>query len=84
MISDHQHKSLASVSHWRELPYREIWVYDTEFYPGRGLNNGGRRGRPSHPSLSRCARDAIRPGRSPMAGRIRPRSRRSVSAQTFW
>ena len=44
MISDHQHKLLASVSHWRELPHREIWVYDTEFYPGRGLNNGGRDG----------------------------------------
>jgi hypothetical protein len=29
---------------WRELPYREIWVEDTEFYPGAGLANGGREG----------------------------------------
>src|SRR5215469_4373619 len=30
--------------HWRELPYREIWFEDTEFYPGAGLVNGGREG----------------------------------------
>jgi len=29
---------------WRELPYREIWVEDTEYYPGRGLASGGREG----------------------------------------
>ena len=29
---------------WRELPFREIWVVDTEFYPGRGKVNGGRDG----------------------------------------
>jgi len=29
---------------WRELPYREIWFEDTEFYPGAGLANGGREG----------------------------------------
>jgi hypothetical protein len=29
---------------WRELPFREIWCVDFEFYPGRGLLNGGRHG----------------------------------------
>ena len=29
---------------WRELPFREIWVVDTEFYPGAGKANGGRDG----------------------------------------
>jgi len=29
---------------WRELPYRALWVEDTEFYPGAGLANGGREG----------------------------------------
>jgi DNA polymerase I len=26
---------------WRELPFREIWCVDTEFYPGPGKANGG-------------------------------------------
>jgi DNA polymerase-1 len=26
---------------WRELPFRKIWVVDTEFYPGAGTANGG-------------------------------------------
>jgi hypothetical protein len=26
---------------WRELPFREIWAVDTEFYPGPGKANGG-------------------------------------------
>jgi hypothetical protein len=34
---------------WRELPYNEIWVVDTEFCPGRGLANGGRNGDPITP-----------------------------------
>ena len=34
---------------WEELPFKEIWCVDTEFYPGRGLNNGGREGDPSTP-----------------------------------
>lgn len=34
---------------WEELPFEEIWCVDTEFYPGRGLNNGGRDGDPSTP-----------------------------------
>src|SRR5262245_29872842 len=25
---------------WRQLPFREIWAVDTEFYPGPGLANG--------------------------------------------
>jgi hypothetical protein len=37
------------ISDWRALPFREIWVVDTEFYPGRGLSNGGREGDPIHP-----------------------------------
>src|SRR6476660_3997019 len=34
----------TTYSHWRELPFSEIWVVDTEFYPGPGLANGGREG----------------------------------------
>ena len=29
---------------WVELPFREIWAVDTEYYPGRGLANGGKEG----------------------------------------
>jgi hypothetical protein len=29
---------------WRELPFREIWCVDTEYYPGPGRANGGRDG----------------------------------------
>ena len=29
---------------WRDLPFREIWVVDTEYYPGKGKANGGRDG----------------------------------------
>jgi hypothetical protein len=29
---------------WESLPFRELRVVDTEYYPGRGLNNGGREG----------------------------------------
>ena len=32
---------MTPISDWRELPFREIWVVDTEFYPGSGLANGG-------------------------------------------
>jgi DNA polymerase I len=39
----------TSISDWRELPFREIWIVDTEFYPGAGLANGGREGDPSTP-----------------------------------
>jgi DNA polymerase-1 len=34
---------------WGQLPFEEIWSTDTEFYPGRGLHNGGREGDPSTP-----------------------------------
>jgi DNA polymerase-1 len=32
------------ISNWRDLPFREIWCVDFEFYPGAGLANGGREG----------------------------------------
>jgi len=35
---------MAPISDWRDLPFGKIWVVDTEFYPGAGLNNGGREG----------------------------------------
>jgi DNA polymerase-1 len=38
-----------SISDWRDLPFREIWLADFEFYPGAGLANGGREGDPSTP-----------------------------------
>jgi hypothetical protein len=34
----------APISDWRALPFEELWVVDTEFYPGPGLANGGRNG----------------------------------------
>ena len=34
---------------WHQLPFREIWVVDTEFYLGRGTNNGGVVGDPITP-----------------------------------
>src|SRR5262245_1437130 len=36
-------------SDWRDLPFREIWAVDTEFYPGAGLANGGVHGDPVTP-----------------------------------
>jgi DNA polymerase I len=39
----------AVISSWQELPFREIWAVDTEFYPGTGLANGGREGDPPTP-----------------------------------
>ena len=38
-----------SFSNWRDLPFAEIWCVDTEFYPGKGLANGGREGDPMTP-----------------------------------
>jgi DNA polymerase-1 len=32
------------VTRWHNLPYSEIWVVDTEYYPGLGYGNGGRDG----------------------------------------
>ena len=40
---------MSGISDWRELPFEEIWVTDTEFYPGVGLANGGKEGDPSTP-----------------------------------
>jgi DNA polymerase I len=34
----------ATFNHWTELPFPEIWCVDAEFYPGKGLANGGRNG----------------------------------------
>ena len=34
---------------WRQLPFPEIWIVDTEFYPGAGLANGGVVGDPITP-----------------------------------
>jgi DNA polymerase I len=36
--------TMALISDWRDLPFREVWVVDFEFYPGPGLANGGREG----------------------------------------
>jgi DNA polymerase family A len=35
---------MPAISSWQELPFQEIWVVDTEYYPGTGLANGGREG----------------------------------------
>ena len=35
---------MAVISDWRELPFREIWCVDFEFYPGLGLTNGSWQG----------------------------------------
>ena len=37
------------ISDWRELPFAQIWCVDTEFYPGRGYDNGGVDGDPMTP-----------------------------------
>jgi DNA polymerase I len=34
----------TNFSSWQHLPFEEIWVADTEFYPGPGYANGGRDG----------------------------------------
>src|SRR5262249_53376721 len=36
---------------WRDLPFREIWAVDTEFYPGPGKANGGGGGEAPPPRL---------------------------------
>jgi DNA polymerase family A len=35
---------VTACRNWQDLPFREIWVIDTEFYPGAGKANGGRDG----------------------------------------
>jgi DNA polymerase-1 len=37
------------ISDWRDLPFREIWVIDFEFFPGAGLAHGGREGDKASP-----------------------------------
>jgi DNA polymerase I len=32
------------ISSWKELPFQDVWLVDSEFYPGAGLNNGAREG----------------------------------------
>ena len=42
-------KVTTRCSDWQDLPFREIWAVDTEYYPGPGLANGGERGDPITP-----------------------------------
>ena len=35
-------RPMTRFDRWEDLPFAEIWLVDTEFYPGRGLANGGR------------------------------------------
>jgi DNA polymerase I len=35
---------MRAIFSWRDLPFREVWCIDFEFYPGAGLVNGGRAG----------------------------------------
>src|SRR5262245_66309364 len=42
-------ETMTVYSDWRELPYNQIWVVDTEYYPGPGLANGGVEGDASTP-----------------------------------
>src|SRR5262249_6176294 len=37
-------RTMAMISDWRALPFEELWVVDTEYYPGAGLANGGKAG----------------------------------------
>jgi hypothetical protein len=33
---------MTTVCHdWRDLPFRELWLIDFEYYPGPGKANGG-------------------------------------------
>jgi hypothetical protein len=34
---------------WRELPFAEIWIVDTEYYPGHGMAHGSVKGDPITP-----------------------------------
>jgi hypothetical protein len=40
---------MTAISNWHDLPHEQIWIVDTEFYPGAGLANGGREGDASTP-----------------------------------
>ena len=39
----------TTIYDWRELPFREVWCVDTEYYPGAGLANGSVEGDPPTP-----------------------------------
>ena len=67
-----------TISSWRDLPFREIWVVDIEYYPGRGPSNGGREGDQITP-LCLVALE-MRTGGSRTSGRINSaRSRLTAS-----
>jgi DNA polymerase-1 len=40
---------MPTICNWQDLPFREIWVVDFEFYPGTGTAHGGREGDASTP-----------------------------------
>jgi hypothetical protein len=52
---------VAIYDDWRDLPFREIWCVDFEFYPGPGLANGGVNGDPVTPLC--CVALEMRTGR---------------------
>src|SRR5215831_4793576 len=33
--------TMTTFRNWQDLPFREIWLVDTEFYPGAGFASGG-------------------------------------------
>jgi hypothetical protein len=35
---------MPAISNWQDLPCAQIWAVDFEYYPGRGLGNGGKVG----------------------------------------
>ena len=35
---------MTACHNWRDLPFREIWIVDSEYYPGTGKASGGRDG----------------------------------------
>jgi hypothetical protein len=41
--------TMTTFHDWRELPFREIWCVDAEYYPGTGRANGGVDGDPITP-----------------------------------
>jgi hypothetical protein len=38
--------TMPTIYDWHSLPFAEIWIADTEYYPGTGLANGGVHGDP--------------------------------------
>jgi hypothetical protein len=40
---------MLTISNWQDLPFEEVWVMDSEYYPGSGTHNGGRDGDPITP-----------------------------------